>query len=272
MTPDQSLSGTGIRSAKPYLWPSLRIIESESSDCSRVVVLRQATANDFVFRNVDGISPADQLCLLLFSYSIWRSRADIVRAPFTPTTPSLAADAISSLFMKHQKSFSKKEKSRKASDLRKKTEFLLLYSALPPHSIRVFTDGSSYGNPGPAGAGFAACTGNDPFPPNVVSHSESLGTATNNAAELKAILNACDHFLASSFFTNPDPLPLLIFSDSEYAINALNGKFKTKVNRALVRRTSQSLDTLRNMSETRLIHVPVHVDIPVNEFFVFFFQ
>ena len=60
------------------------------------------------------------------------------------------------------------------------------------------------------------------------SHSEYLGTATNNAAELKAILNACNHCLSSSLSSMPYPPPVHIFSDSEFAINALKRASKLK--------------------------------------------
>ena len=99
------------------------------------------------------------------------------------------------------------------------------------------------------------------------SHSEYLGTATNNAAELKAILNACNHCLSSSLSSMPYPPPVHIFSDSEFAINALKraSKLKAKAHKALVSETSRAFDQLMLTTETHLIHVPAHVKIPMNE-------
>jgi ribonuclease HI len=98
------------------------------------------------------------------------------------------------------------------------------------------------------------------------SHSEYLGTATNNAAELKAILNACNHCLSSSFSSMPYPPTVHIFSDSEFAINALRAsKLKAKAHKALVSEMSRAFDQLMLTTETQLIHVPAHVKIPMNE-------
>ena len=124
----------------------------------------------------------------------------------------------------------------------------------------------SDGNPGPAGAGFIMGTGSS-ISSEIFSHSEYLGTATNNAAELKAILNACNHCLSSSLSSMPYPPPVHIFSDSEFAINALKraSKLKAKAHKALVSETSRAFDQLMLTTETHLIHVPAHVKIPMNE-------
>ena len=62
---------------------AISLIESHSVDRTRVAVLRQGTPDDFVFRNVDGVSPDDQLTLLYLSFSIWTARIKAISTSFT---------------------------------------------------------------------------------------------------------------------------------------------------------------------------------------------
>ena len=65
------------------------------------------------------------------------------------------------------------------------------------------TDGSSFGKPGPAGAGIAAFR-NDTC---IFSYCVSLGIASNNVAELEGLSAACDHALRGPGHGGPDPRP-----------------------------------------------------------------
>jgi len=119
------------------------LIESHSVDRTRVAVLRQATPDDFVFRNVDGISPEDQLTLLYLSFSIWTA-INAISTSFTPNTAINSAAEISATFLRLQSTHKKKAAMRNKLKNQKKKDFLLLYNALP-ESLRIFTDGSSCG-------------------------------------------------------------------------------------------------------------------------------
>ena len=76
-------------------------------------------------------------------------------------------------FWKWRKPFNKRDKTQE------KRCFDALLRSLPSPSIKVYTDGSSFGNPGPAGAGFVI---EDEHGNYVTHYSRSLGVATNSKA------------------------------------------------------------------------------------------
>ncbi|MDW8027888.1 MAG: ribulose-phosphate 3-epimerase [Armatimonadota bacterium] len=83
--------------------------------------------------------------------------------------------------------------------------------------LRLYVDGSSFGNPGPAGIGVVACDENGKI---IATHKLPLPTATNNEAEYIAIVEALK--LAEKF--GADEIHLL--SDSELIVQQLKGKYK----------------------------------------------
>jgi ribonuclease HI len=74
-----------------------------------------------------------------------------------------------------------------------------------------FTDGACSGNPGPAGAGMVVVRPGGA----IVEGYEFLGVATNNVAELTAILRAVEAIPA-------DAKSILVHTDSQYAIGVLS--------------------------------------------------
>src|SRR5437868_12601059 len=88
---------------------------------------------------------------------------------------------------------------------------------VPANAIHVWTDGACSGNPGPAGLGVVVVgdgTGQREI-------SEYLGEATNNIAELTAILRG---LLAVTDKTRP----VIVYSDSAYSIGLLSQNWKAK--------------------------------------------
>lgn len=88
--------------------------------------------------------------------------------------------------------------------------------------ICVFTDGAAAGNPGPAGIGVLLRYGK-----HEKEISEYIGTATNNIAELKAILAGLTAVKDSS-------KPVRLFTDSQYAFGLLVKNWKAHKNREIV--------------------------------------
>lgn len=85
-----------------------------------------------------------------------------------------------------------------------------------PVRLRVFTDGASKGNPGPAGIGvFIKKNGREE-----IKHSEYIGIASNNVAEYKAVLKAVE--LCIPF--KPDSVH--IYSDSQLVVNQVKNVYK----------------------------------------------
>jgi ribonuclease HI len=113
-----------------------------------------------------------------------------------------------------------------------------------------YTDGACSGNPGPAGAGVVAVS------PDGKAHElvEYLGEATNNVAELTAILRALEWIPASAG-------AVVVRTDSQYAIGVLQKGWKAKANQELVTRAREVLRARR----ARLVYVPGHQGVALNE-------
>ena len=82
--------------------------------------------------------------------------------------------------------------------------------------LKIYVDGASRGNPGPAASAFLfAHDGN-------VIHNECvfIGTATNNTAEYRAIINALK--VAEKFSRGH----IQVYSDSNLAVQQINKKWK----------------------------------------------
>jgi ribonuclease HI len=115
--------------------------------------------------------------------------------------------------------------------------------------VVAYTDGACSGNPGPAGLGVVLLRGQERQ-----ELSEYLGTATNNIAELTAILRAVE--------AHQGPLPLVVHTDSQYAIGVLTKGWKPKVNQELISRIKQEIT---RVPQLRLVYVPGHAGVPLNE-------
>ena len=153
-----------------------------------------------------------------------------------------------------------RKKQRKARDRAlQKADFLALFAALDPIAHSYFTDGSSFGNLGPAGAGFVCEQAG-------VYASEDIGVNTNNVAEVKALSNAIDHAITTSnnLPTEQRP-PIHFFIDNQYAINVVSGKWKAKSNRPMFREGISKLRALQALTPARLFWVPGHSEVVGNE-------
>jgi ribonuclease HI len=83
---------------------------------------------------------------------------------------------------------------------------------------------------------------------------EYLGEATNNVAELTAILRALEWIPQGA-------RAILVHTDSQYAIGVLQKGWKAKANAELVARAKQTLKA----RGARLEYVPGHKGVPLNE-------
>jgi ribonuclease HI len=84
---------------------------------------------------------------------------------------------------------------------------------------------------------------------------EYLGTATNNIAELTAILRALEAI-------PPQAPGSLIHTDSQYSIGVLSKGWKPKVNQELIAHVKKAMAARRGV---RLVYVPGHAGVPLNE-------
>ena len=117
-------------------------------------------------------------------------------------------------------------------------------------AICIYTDGACSGNPGPAGIGIVLR-----YKEKHKEISRSLGTATNNIAELEAIR-------VGLLAVKNRKLPVILFSDSSYALGLLSQGWKAKKNMELV-------DEIRRLAATfpklRFVKVKGHAGHPDNE-------
>jgi ribonuclease HI len=121
---------------------------------------------------------------------------------------------------------------------------------VPAEGWIAYTDGACSGNPGPAGSGVVLVS------PEGKTHEgrEYLGEATNNVAELTAILRALE-------WIPEDARTILVHTDSQYAIGVLQKGWKAKANGDLVARTKRAMQS----RSVRLTYVPGHAGVPLNE-------
>lgn len=123
-------------------------------------------------------------------------------------------------------------------------------AAVPKGAWTVYADGACSGNPGPAGLGIVL-VGPDG---KVAEGFEYLGVATNNVAELTAILRAAEIV--------PDEAPAVVHTDSQYSIGVLTKGWKAKANQELIAGVKQALS---KRGGWRIVYVPGHAGVPLNE-------
>jgi ribonuclease HI len=122
--------------------------------------------------------------------------------------------------------------------------------AVPKDAWTVYVDGACSGNPGPAGLGMVVV---DPSGKRIEGY-EYLGVATNNIAELTAILRATENV--------PREMAAVVHTDSQYSIGVLQKGWKPKANQELI---AQVKSALAGRKKFVLRYVPGHHGVPLNE-------
>ena len=84
---------------------------------------------------------------------------------------------------------------------------------------RLFTDGGSRGNPGPAAYAYVLEAGDGTV---LAEHGERIGVATNNVAEYRALVEG----LRKAADLQVDEVEVV--SDSELLVNQMQGNYKVK--------------------------------------------
>lgn len=118
--------------------------------------------------------------------------------------------------------------------------------------VNIFIDGSSLGNPGPAGA--AAILLTNGYPRKIIARP--LGERTNNQAELAAVL------IALRALKNPAQTLVHLFTDSQLIKGLLVDNWKAKANLNLVKAVRDLTKTLGGLE---VIKVKGHSGDELNE-------
>ncbi|WP_437578631.1 ribonuclease HI [Sorangium sp. So ce887] len=121
---------------------------------------------------------------------------------------------------------------------------------VPEGAVIAYADGACSGNPGPAGLGVVILDGG-----RRIERSEFLGTATNNIAELTAILRSLEE-------VDEPERPIVIHTDSQYSIGVLQKGWKAKANAELI---ASLRGVLAQRPRARLVYVPGHSGVLLNE-------
>lgn len=119
-------------------------------------------------------------------------------------------------------------------------------------TIEIYTDGACSGNPGPAGIGIYCLR-----PTEVVEISEFIGDATNNIAELTAILRALELLQESERNAH-----IHLYTDSGWSLGVLVGGWKAKTNLQLIAKINEKRALF---SHLELLKVQGHAGHPGNE-------
>ena len=112
--------------------------------------------------------------------------------------------------------------------------------------VKIYTDGCSRGNPGPAGIGILIIN-NDGR--EIKRISEYIGKATNNIAEYRAILRAVNECESRKIDE------AIFFTDSELIVNQLNKSYKVK-NKKIKTLYIKLLNKLINFKNWSIKHIP----------------
>ena len=245
---------------------------------SDTAILLSAVPDDFTFRS--DISPDDRLTLLLFSLAVWRARRAYASKPFRE---SFINDAVKSIVSNYKSSrFSLRQKRPAPRDReQERLIFMAQLRTLSKDAYHVYTDGSSFRNPGRAGLGVFGHAHLPPLPrgppPALINPSSTpvkpyycsmdIGPKSNNAAELHALMHALahalDHLLKQNF---PAFIKnIRIFIDNQYAIKTTVKEWVAKSNLDLIHQAQTLLCRLKQRFPTHLLWVPGHAQIPGNE-------
>jgi ribonuclease HI len=115
-------------------------------------------------------------------------------------------------------------------------------------TIRIFCDGGSRGNPGPAAVGAVVLDATHEPPQVIGTVSETIGIATNNVAEYTALIRGLE--VAEPFHADR----IEIRADSQLLIRQIEGRYRVK-HPSLQPLHRQVLRLLAGYSEVDLLHV-----------------
>src|SRR3990172_1331713 len=119
-------------------------------------------------------------------------------------------------------------------------------STAAPDEVIAYIDGGSRGNPGPAGFGVVV---QDSRGRTVETLSESIGAATNNVAEYRALLAALEYAVAKR------ARRVKIFCDSELIVRQMQGRYRVQ-SPDLKPLHERARQLLRGLEHFAIEHVP----------------
>ena len=119
------------------------------------------------------------------------------------------------------------------------------------HAI-AYIDGSSIGNPGPAGIGVLIFIADNEnllrSKPKIIRISEPIGFATNNQAEYKALIKALEEAGKRNVKS------IKIFSDSQLLVRQMNGTYKIK-SKNILELYDQAVKLIGQLEDAQIMYI-----------------
>ena len=112
--------------------------------------------------------------------------------------------------------------------------------------LKIYTDGASWGNPGPAAIGIII---RDDHDQKVAEISRRIGVATNNQAEYHAVIIA----LQTALSWQPEWIDLYL--DSELVVIQINGQYKVR-SATLLPLFQKAIELTKATRTLAIIHIP----------------
>ena len=112
--------------------------------------------------------------------------------------------------------------------------------------LKIYIDGASEGNPGPAGVGVAIYNDRNEV---IAKIQKYIGEATNNAAEYRALIYGLTEalLLKASYIT--------VYTDSELIANQMNAKYKVR-SKQLQQFYQEATHLLNGFKQVKIEHIP----------------
>ena len=111
--------------------------------------------------------------------------------------------------------------------------------------LKIYVDGASWGNPGPAAIGFVI---KDEQQKELAKLSQYIGYTTNNQAEYRALIAALKE--AAKF----RPAEVILYLDSELVERQLAGRYKVK-SLSLFPLYNQAVELCKRFANLSFIHI-----------------
>ena len=112
--------------------------------------------------------------------------------------------------------------------------------------LKLFIDGSSYGNPGLAGVGVVVVDEKNNL---ILQDAQPIGIRTNNQAEYEALILGLKHVLKLK------PQHVDIFSDSELLVSQVKGEAKVR-SKPLIPLYETSINLLKQLESYNIHSIP----------------
>ena len=227
----------------------LLLANADSSIRNLGSILVGAKADDFLLRSPD-LPRAKLVTLLVFSHAVWRARWTASEGGLSQALIARLAAANFVSFYRHRFKWHIRDRQLE------KDVFQAVLQSLPRDSIFVYTDGSSFGNPGPAGSGFAIFDGAT----EIGYGSFPLGIATNAYAEVHGVAKATEYLVKLDSDKH-----IYIFVDNRQAIALATGASDATWCQQEVGLTRRNLGALAARSRVSFFWVPGHAGVAGNE-------